>query len=754
MGGFIPSKKSMKTIGILLAVAIIIVIALFKWLPIIFLPVLVYLQAKISLTLWRLFRPVLHNVLLLALGYFAFTQPDQALDLFNSLTFEENANWLEQENAIEGYYGIFLLFLTLWSLATHHSSRILLLPLLEDPANSGKKLDAHTRRVIVWVPRLLGLMPFVIIMLAFFNVEEGTAEGLISLGCGLLVLGIIAGLNKVKDLMEAKKKKLAEAQPTNESTEEQPVAENEEKGQLANHKSKATRAGLLITVCLLVLFMLPVEFGIAHIFLPASVILAALFVGVVTLSIIQYWARRSKTPLFLYLTIYLIAISGLHNNHEIRTVENTSQPVSNRQAIQEHFVDWINYRRDDVLAADSIYPVYIVAAQGGGIRSLKWTAGVMEQLELQMPGFTRHVYGFSGVSGGTVGAAFYNAYYRDYLIEGDTSRSADFAEITSDDYLSAVTGAMLFPDMVQNFLPFPVGYFDRARWLEDSWADAYNDHLNGNTFDQQFLNLWKDEYCYQVPGMFINTTVVENGQKAVMSNIDFSGPEFPDVKDIHQHIENDVPLKTAALLSARFPYVTPPGTALDSLDNAINLVDGGYFENTGLGTANSILDIIVGHRDRILHPWHKHINRKDSAFYSKVVPVILFIKNGYVNLDDPESSNFMLDILAPPNAFVNAWGRRDVITADESKSGTELLRNVEFRVIELDRDYALDNNITLPLGWYLSDNSSSEFDRQLQLLSDTINVIDKDKNPREITNIARSNYGVLEEFREWHGLSQ
>jgi hypothetical protein len=50
----------------------------------------------------------------------------------------------------------------------------------------------------------------------------------------------------------------------------------------------------------------------------------------------------------------------------------------------------------------------------------------------------------------------------------------------------------------------------------------------------------------------------------------------------------DVPLATAAVLSARFPLVTPVGT-VQGKDRTHRFVDGGYFENSGLTT---VLDVV------------------------------------------------------------------------------------------------------------------------------------------------------------------
>jgi len=55
------------------------------------------------------------------------------------------------------------------------------------------------------------------------------------------------------------------------------------------------------------------------------------------------------------------------------------------------------------------YPVFIVSAEGGGIRAAFWTAGLLCAIQDEEPGFANHVLGISGVSGGSLGAATFAA---------------------------------------------------------------------------------------------------------------------------------------------------------------------------------------------------------------------------------------------------------------------------------------------------------------------------------------------------------
>ena len=90
------------------------------------------------------------------------------------------------------------------------------------------------------------------------------------------------------------------------------------------------------------------------------------------------------------------------------------RPALQREPLKDYVQHWLNDRRDDMekrtRGGDARpYPVFIVAAPGGGIRAAYWTAGVLAALQDADRGFARHVLAISGVSGGSVGAGIFAA---------------------------------------------------------------------------------------------------------------------------------------------------------------------------------------------------------------------------------------------------------------------------------------------------------------------------------------------------------
>jgi hypothetical protein len=84
--------------------------------------------------------------------------------------------------------------------------------------------------------------------------------------------------------------------------------------------------------------------------------------------------------------------------------------------------------------------------------------------------------------------------------------------------------------------------------------------------------------------MLINTTQVDNGMPGVISSVLL--PEHSQRQDVLLLVDSagnengggNLTLSTAAVLSSRFPYVSPAGKVFDRY-----YVDGGYFDNSGAG---------------------------------------------------------------------------------------------------------------------------------------------------------------------------
>ena len=228
------------------------------------------------------------------------------------------------------------------------------------------------------------------------------------------------------------------------------------------------------------------------------------------------------------------------------------------------------------------------------------------------PGFAQHTFAISAVSGGSLGAGVFSALAHRFAQNGDhqdcTGKATLFASSAKrffeSDLLAPLVGAALFPDLLQRVLPVPLKALDRGRVLEESFAAAWDSASSlkleakdgEGLFKQSISSVWSPTGAS--PALFLNTSSVAAGSRITISPIWFN----PTSTAMHvaQAICSDLksielPLATAISLSARFPWLTPVGWLDVNKANPICpeskeysrvfLVDGGYFENSGLETA-------------------------------------------------------------------------------------------------------------------------------------------------------------------------
>ncbi len=131
------------------------------------------------------------------------------------------------------------------------------------------------------------------------------------------------------------------------------------------------------------------------------------------------------------------------------------------------FHAWLAERK----TGSSRYPVFVVAAQGGGIYAASTAGAFLAAMQDHCPAFARHVFAISAVSGGSVGASLFNAAFADSIARGTNRKAAVDVEpgcdslfakpgelsrrlraITQDDHISPVL-AYLVPDFLGGLIP-------------------------------------------------------------------------------------------------------------------------------------------------------------------------------------------------------------------------------------------------------------------------------------------------------------
>ncbi len=236
---------------------------------------------------------------------------------------------------------------------------------------------------------------------------------------------------------------------------------------------------------------------------------------------------------------------------------------------------------------DEPVPMFIVATAGGGIRAAYWTATVLDRLETDFAaegGVRPYLFAISGVSGGSVGAAAFEAALtkRDesHGKASDPGRPLATGYLT-EDFLAPALATWIFEDTPSSFLP-DFGQGDRGAALEKSFEHASDDMLARPFLS--FFRLKQDaapndgEEPWWRPILLLNATHEETGNRIITGHVRIDRNVFLDSLDALHVLGNDVRASTAAHNSARFTYVSPAG---DLGNGNGSVIDGGYFENYG-----------------------------------------------------------------------------------------------------------------------------------------------------------------------------
>lgn len=367
------------------------------------------------------------------------------------------------------------------------------------------------------------------------------------------------------------------------------------------------------------------------------------------------------------------SLFGTHKLHDVQW-QTVYGPWETRPTIAQAFEGWISSSKvcDQTSTADSppTRPMLVIAAQGGGIRAADWTVRVLDALGRSNCGQAVTLLS-SGVSGGSVGLSLAQAYWQNFgdnrqesrsmvtlksvghfqtisaveALAGPDALSAAVAGAFIGDTLSSATGVRLpsfVPQAPSHTAPANRAWRwrDRAALMEETWSSAvpllrkrFEEHSSGPT-----------------GYLILNSTITGLGCRAHLSelvagtgHLSSNNGKIPDCRSIH-----GVPLTvdllseyascgsvlssaTAAMLSARFATITPAGR-IPNVDAAacksktpLQAIDGGYSDNTGLGTIAdiwpAISDLVRRHNDDVSAG---HRSQNGNAY---ILPLVLYIQN-------------------------------------------------------------------------------------------------------------------------------
>ena len=644
--------------------------------------------------LYQQLKPCRFSIGVVVVGLFVFTSAAQGVEILRTVGegVAAGSQWYTLRVVL------FFVALMLWAVCSWYACRVLLY--FNFP--NAPPLGARSKWAEANAPRLLGVAPIAILALGFWTAsrrhapEDKTQYWLLGFAALCVLLAIVFYV------LLAYRREIFQLGPIATVTH-------------VDQLSRGTKMGVgvigFISVLLFVAFTIaPVV--VAQKIGMGTILLLAASSWVVLGSLVVFLSARWQFPVVTTLVVLAIIFSLWNDNHRIRTVP--PRPVKHDSVIAA-FEKW----RTLVQKFPPPHPMYIVATEGGGIRAAYWTGIVLGGLQDTNPNFASHVFAISGVSGGSLGAVVFDA-----LVDENDGRSfqENAHQILSRDFLSPALAAMLYPDLLQRFLPIPIAYFDRARALELGWEKAWRDRMGNDRFSRSFVDLWPADSQKWVPALFLNGTSVEKGNRIVTSNLRVTGSFF-DVEDAAVKLGTPeagatevgchIPLSTAAHMSARFTYASPAGRFHDGT----HIVDGGYFENSGATTALEMVSRI--------NEWcaFKHITDVDP----KVImisnnprrPPIAPAKPGPENtgpvLTEPETAHGVLlgEVMSPVRTLLNT---RDARGTFSQKAIAHQQRRFEAAAIAQPSDdqpeslshdifyFSLeDRDVPLPLGWMLSD---------------------------------------------------
>jgi hypothetical protein len=388
------------------------------------------------------------------------------------------------------------------------------------------------------------------------------------------------------------------------------------------------------------------------------------------------------------LVIVLIVVSVINKDHPVNM---TTAPNAPRNATTTQFTTWFaayKQKMDSVYEGKNKYPVVFICAEGGALRTGAYTSILLTKLQQQLNAegidFKQSIFSMSGVSGGALGLAYYNAKAFESS-QHDAHSGADVEDAIrffKYDSMSPIIGKMLFGDFLNLFIPWHIRNFDRAIALEETWKRAYAgtlDRSENNRFAAQFIDGKRDPLK---PILIINTTEIESGYQCWVSNTRPDSLLYQGKRDLLEKKIKSISYSTAVNFSTRFPLFSP-GAEVDTVNGRFHYLDGGYVENTGAGATLELLNLL-------------HLNKNE---FKGIVPIVIYLRfseNDNTQAQNIHVANEFVEILA--GIYNTRVGRSFTAIAQLNK----LVREQAGVIIDLPLSKTEKD---VPMNWMLSDQS-------------------------------------------------
>jgi hypothetical protein len=622
-------------------------------------------------------------------------------------------------------FPLFLFSMGAWSMAAWYSARLTLGRVFDgEAATGGATIDrrdtAFVNALRLWLPRVLGVLPGVCLAAQFFRL----GYPVLALGCGAAAGAIAIFILQRRVWFAAR---FAGPPPRRGTVRFAALGQGSVLTVLA-----AIGASFAL---LLAIWAWPVAVTAV---VTAPVLLCFALASWILFGdlALTYFFRQARLPSMAAAPLLLLLVCSLWNdNHAVALLEPEPGPRIHR-AIDTHLDAWLRERaaRGELVSGEP-FPLFLGAAEGGGIRAAYWGGIVLARLQDDSGGrFGRHLFALSGVSGGSLAVGAFAALIADEhsgaLAQAPCARRNParryqqcISSVLRRDYLSPALGYLLYPDMLQRFLPFPLAAADRARAMEAGLNAGWREATGSARFGQRFDRLWQADSHLDVPSLLLNATVVNGGNRIIASDLVIDG-RFPDAFDAFDPVLDlgQMSLSTAIHNSARFSYISPAGTVAGcgtpghlipcARTNARHawgrVIDGGYFENSG---AESVRDLLFALRPTLL-AW--------QARGYRIEPVVLVISNAPGALapagrQDPAQARlditFLSELLAPPLGLFHTRDARATFAVSAGQRDMAVILPADPQRFLW---FGMHTEHDTPLGWALADQTFDAIDALLR----------------------------------------
>lgn len=474
---------------------------------------------------------------------------------------------------------------------------------------------------------------------------------------------------------------------------------------------------------------------------PLAMTAIVLIVAVCFMIGLSYCSTLLRLPITGMVLMAVLAVSAFQVyralNPDKAGVEAAASATTGKAQLHSAFDNWWNARKSSA-SPDRKYPIFIIAAEGGGIYATSAAAAFLTDMQTECANFPQHVFAVSAVSGGAVGSAIFAALNagRDMVAdEGCTSpqrvggKRIDTANRTKavvrSDHLSPAL-AMIWPDIVRKIIPPVRDGFDRSNVLERSFACAYDntkaarprwapcvdiEQADSEGLRMPFANYWRPNSS--APALILAATWAETGFRAAFAPFplkDISdGTMFSfyprtdeKTKVVDSYFEaqsgpmtdhRNQSLIEAAFISARFPGIVPAWRRAKD-PKRWNFVDGGYVDNSGATTALELFEELDKYSTKNNWPVSIHL-------------ILLTDADTGPDLSKVDSGTWFNDTVAPVTALLSVRGqlagravRRAIERLDGDLSGREPgTKNPAQRVHVVNLEHRA---LEFPLGWNIS----------------------------------------------------